>query len=97
TTFTLGNYCTSDSQCSMPTPRCSGYSCVQCVGASDCPASTTCQNNVCTIAAPTITSPVNASTTYTAPTSFSGTAPAGIAVAVVVDGSINLGPVYATS
>ena len=84
--------CTAPDTC---TNNISG-NCVECTAATGCAANANCTNNVCTFAAPTVTNPVNKSSTHVQQPPMAGTAPGGSTVTVTVDGN-NLGIAIASA
>ena len=90
-TFTLVGGCLVDGDCSM-NRRCDTGSgvCVACLGNLDCAGGASCANNVCGLAAPSITTPTSGTTSNVRRTAFIGTAPPASKIRLQIDGAMDV-------
>ena len=91
-TFSLIAGCLSAADCPVATPQCvlATNLCVQCQTNSNCPGGTTCTNNACLLAAPSVALPMSGAFVNAAHDAVSGTTAPLATVAVLVDG-VNVG------
>jgi large repetitive protein len=85
--FSVIDGCLLSSQCPQASPVCAVVtnSCARCIVSSDCPDGATCGGGICSLAAPSITSPTNGNLSKNATPTFQGSALAGAKVTITVD------------